>query len=69
MIQNQNDYIHYLNRLEAQLDHLKNIGNVRIEETLPNTFLTTPDSPSHIEYLGDFNQESISSQNFELDQY
>ena len=39
MIQNQNDYIHYLDRLEAQLDHLENIENVRIEKTLPNTFL------------------------------
>jgi len=35
--------------------------------------LTTPDSPSHIDeeswYLGDFNQDSISPQNFKLDQY
>ena len=67
MIQSQNDYIHYLDRLEAQLDHLKNIENVRIEKTLPNTFLTIFDSPSLIDetdeswYLGDLNQNSISS--------
>ena len=40
---------------------------------LPNTFLTIPDSPNHIEeeswYLGDFNQDSILPQNFEFDQY
>ena len=66
MIQNQNDYIHYLDRLEAQLDRLENIENVRIEKTLPNTFLTIFYSPSPIDetdelwYLGDLDQNLIS---------
>ena len=74
MIQNQNDYIHYLDRLEAQLDHLKNIENVRIEETLSNTFLTIFDSPSPIDKtdkswcLEDLDQNSITSHQHELDQ-
>ena len=47
----------------------------RNEKTLPNIFSTIPDSPNHIDgsqeswYLGDYNQDSISPQNFELDQY
>ena len=43
------------------------------EKTLPNTFSIIPVSPNHIDeeswYLGDFNQDSILSHNFELDQY
>ena len=43
--------------------------------TLPIQFLTNTDSPSHIDrnqeswYLEDFDQDSISPQNLELDQY
>ena len=80
MIQSQNDCIQSqmdclisLNRLEAKVSHLVNTINDRNEKTLPNTFSITPDSPSHIDeeswYLGDFNQDSISSHNFELDQH
>ena len=74
MIQNQNDYIHYLNRLEARLDRLENIENVRIEKTLPSTFLTIFDSPSPIDEtdeswsLEELDQNSISSHQRELDQ-
>ena len=50
-----------------------NTINDRNEKTLPNTFLTIPNSLSHIDeeswYIGDFNQESISPHKFELDQY
>jgi len=55
------------------VSHLVNTINDRNEETLPNTFSTIPNSPSHIDeeswYLGDFNQDSISPHNFELNQY
>jgi len=74
MIQNQNDYIQYLDRLEVQLDRLEDIGNTMIEETLPNTFLTIFDSPSPIDEtyeswcLEDLYQHSISSYQCELDQ-
>ena len=72
IIQSQTDCLKSLNRLEAKVSHLVNIINDRNEETLPNTFLTTPDSPSHIDeeswYPGDFNEDSISPHNFELDQ-
>ena len=55
------------------MSHLVNTINDRNEKTLPNTFPTTPDSPNHIDkeswHLEDFNQDSISPQNFELDQY
>jgi len=54
---------------------LLNIMKQKNEETLPNTCLTIPDCPNHIDNneeswcLGDFNQESISSHKFELDQF
>ena len=47
----------------------------RNEKTLPTQSLTIPDTSNHIDenqeswYLGDYDQDSISSQNFELDQY
>jgi len=73
IIQSQMDRLQSINRLEVKVSHLVKTINDRNEETLPNTFSTTPDSPSHIDekswYLGDFNQDSISSHNFELDQY
>ena len=58
-IQSQTDCLKSLNRLEVKVSHLVNIINDKNEKTLPNTFLTTPDSLSHIDeeswYLGDFN--------------
>ena len=55
------------------MSHLVNTINDRNEETLPNTFSTIPDSTNHIDeeswYHRDFNQDSISPHNFELDQY
>jgi len=52
------------------VSHLIYTINDRNEETLSNTFLTIPNSPSHIDeeswYLRDFNQDSILPQNFEL---
>ena len=54
------------------MSHLVNTINDRNKKTQSNTFLTIPDSPNHIDeeswYLGDFNQDSISPENFELDQ-
>ena len=72
MIQSQNDCIQFqtdclksLNRLEVKVSHLINTMNDRNDKTLPNIFLTIPDSPSHIDegswYLGDFNQDLVSS--------
>ena len=70
-VQSQMDRLQSLNRLEAKVSHLVKTINDRNEETLPNIFSTTPDSPSYIDeeswYLGNFNQDSISPQNFELD--
>ena len=57
------------------MSHLINIVKNRNEEILPNTCSTIPDCPNHIDKneeswcLGDFNQESISSHKFELDQF
>ena len=80
MIQSQNNYIQSqidrlqsLNRLEAKVSPLVKTINDRNEKTLPNTFSITPNSPSHIDeeswYLENFNQNSISPQNFELNHY
>jgi len=52
---------------------LINIMKDRNEKILPNTFSTIPDYPSHIDRneeswcLGEFDQDSISPQNLELD--
>ena len=55
------------------MSHFVNTVNDSNEKTLPNTFSIIPDSPSHIDeeswYLEDYDQDSISPQNFELDQY
>jgi len=70
MIQFQNDP---LDMIEARLSRLKNIR--RNKETLPSQSLTILDTSSHIDenqeswYLEDFDQDSISPQNLELDQY
>jgi len=59
-----------INRLEAQMNRLI---KYRDEKTLPNTFSTIRDCPSHIDRnevswcLEDFDQDWISLQNFELD--
>ena len=46
--------------LEVKVSHLVNTINDRNEETLPNTFSTTLDSPNHIDeeswHLEDFNR-------------
>ena len=49
IIQSQMDRLQSLNRLEVKLSHLVNTINDRNEETLPNIFLTIPDSPNHID--------------------
>ena len=73
LIQFRNNVTQSLNRLEAKMSHLINTICDKNEKTLPNTFSTIPDSPSHINeeswYLENINQDSISSQNFEFDQY
>ena len=59
--------------IETRLSRLENMhGN---EKTLPTQFLTTPDTSIHIDgnqeswYLENYDQDLISAQNFELDQY
>ena len=75
LIQFENYFFHCLNGIEAQMSPLINIVKDRNEKTLPNTFFTIPDCPSHIDrnkeswYLRDFDQDSISPHSFELDQY
>jgi len=70
MIQCQNDP---LDMIEERLSKLEN--KCRNKETLPTQSLNILDTSSHIEknqeswYLEDFDQDSISSQNLELDQY
>jgi len=57
------------------MSHYFSIVKDRNEETLPNTCSTIPDYPSHIDRneeswcLGDFDQDSVSSHKFELDQF
>ena len=59
--------------IEARLSRLKNMR--RNKETFSTHFLIIPDTSSHIDekqeswYLEGFDQDSISPQNFELDQY
>ena len=54
------------------MSHLMIRVNDRNEETLPNTFLTTPDCPSHIDRnqeswcLEDFNQIQFPHTNLDL---
>ena len=73
LIQSQNDFTQFINRLEAQMSHLVNTINDRNEKTLPVLFLTISDFPNHIDRnqeslcLGDFNQDSIPPQHIELD--
>ena len=70
MIQFQNDP---LDMIEARCSRLENMR--RNKETLPTQSLTILDNSSHIDenqeswYLEDFDQDSISPQNLELDQY
>ena len=62
IIQSQMDRLQSINRLEVKVRHLFKTINDKNEESLPNKFSTTPDSPSHIDeeswYLGDFNHDS-----------
>ena len=57
------------------MSHLINIVKERNEETLANTCSIIPDCPSHINRnkeswcLEYFDQDSISSHKFELDQF
>jgi len=75
LIQSKNNFFSILNRLETQMSHLINIVKDRNKETLPNTFSIIPGCPSRIDRNkeswcpGDFDQDSISPQNLEIDQY
>jgi len=66
-------FTQFVNMIEARLSWLKNMH--RNEKTLPTQSLTIPDTSNHIDenqeswYLGDYDQDSISSQNFKLEQY
>ena len=59
--------------IETRLNRSENMH--RNEETLPNQSLTIQDTSNHIDenqeswYLEDFDQDSISPQHLELDQY
>ena len=70
MIQCQNDP---LDMIKARFSRLENMH--RNNETFPIQYLNILDTSSHIEeiqeswYLEDFDQDSISPQNLELDQY
>ena len=70
MIQCQNDP---LDMIEVSISRLENMR--RNKETLPTQSLTIPDTSRHIDenqeswYLEEFDQDSISPQNLELDQY
>ena len=71
LIQARNYVTQSINRLQAQMNHLI---EDRDAETLPNTFSTIREFPSHIDRneeswcLEDFDQDSISSHQFGLDQ-
>jgi len=75
LIQSKNNFLQSVNRLEAQMRRLINIVKDRNEKTLPNTSLTIPNFPSHIDRnqeswcLRDYDQDSILPQHPELDQY
>ena len=75
LIQSENIFFQSIGRLEAQLSRYINIVKDRNEETLPNTCLTILDCPNQFDrneeswYLGDFDQDSISSHKLELDQF
>jgi len=74
LIQSENNFFQYSNRLEAQMSRLIKIMKDRNEETLPNTCSSIRDCRRHIDEnqeswcLGDFDQDLISPQNLELDQ-
>jgi len=63
-----------INRLEAQMNYLTNTVKDKDESTLPNIFLIIHDCSCHIDrnekswYLEDFDQDSISLHQFEIDQ-
>ena len=49
LIQSENNFFQSINKLEAQMSCYINIVKYRNEKTLPNTYYTIPDCPSHIE--------------------
>ena len=49
LIQSENNFFQSINRLEAQMSCYINIVKDRNEETLPNTYSTILDCPSHID--------------------
>ena len=49
LIQSKNNFLQSVNGLEAQMSRLINIVKDRNEKTLPNTFSTIPDCPSHLD--------------------
>jgi len=73
IIQSEDFFTQSIDMIEASHSRLKNMH--RNEETLPIQSLTIPDTSNHIDgnqkswYLEDYNQDSISPQNFELVQY
>jgi len=75
LINFENNFTQSINRLEAQISHLVTHLMIGNKKTLPTQFLTILDSPSHIDrsqeswYLKNYNYDSISSYQPELDQF
>jgi len=59
-IQSQKEYFQSIDKLEVKMSHLIKTINDKNEKTLPNTLLTIPDFPDHI----DWNQESWCLRDF-----
>ena len=75
LIQSENNFFQSINRVKAQMSRYISIVKDKNEKTLPNTYSTILNCPSHINRneefwcLGDFDQDLISSHKFELDQF
>ena len=61
LIQAENYFTQSINRLEVQMNHLTNKVKDKDKNTLPNTFSTIRDCPSHI----DRNEESWCLEDFD----
>ena len=75
MIQSQNNFNKCNNRVEVEMSQFFNLTNDKNEKAQPNQLLTIPDISKAIDltqeswYSESFNQDSVSSQPLELDQY
>ena len=73
MIPSEGRFTYFIDMIEVRLSRLENM--YRNEKTFLTQSLTIPDASSHINgnkkswYLENDDQDSISPQNFKLDQY